>query len=450
MDKLNVRQQNERTRTLLNEMQQSLPHQLGALLVQLQDPRKWMELPVALSKMTQGRRLNVSGDDLKRYAKSDGLRNYLAKAPAAALFQVLPQIAGELGWQAAAEFAAKYERSGYGNVSSLIAANLYLDDDDKWLSAVNAYIKPFGIMPLKFANGTGSKFDRFEVEVKGRVKQGDLITVIMPAFNAGKTIRKAVESILTQTWSDLELIIVDDCSTDGTWEIIKSLAVADPRVKSVRNEINVGPYVSKNLALRLVKGKYLTGHDADDWSHPERLENDMAVILESRGRVRAVVSSILRMKPTGEFSRFNRIGAFSQDGVSRAAAISLLIDYEYFRKFIGAWDSVRFSADGELIGRAQKIMGNEFAYVPHIGMIGLDLPSSLSNNPLHGVSNINGKSRTRRVYAEEYQIWHRKINNTKSQISFPSETRKFKAPNVMIVPSKAIQTNIIAHNKQYK
>ena len=448
MDKASLREQNARTRTLLNEIQQSLPYQLGGLLLQLRHPGKWIDLPDALRKLSLARRLNVSGDDLQRYAKSAGLRKSLAEAPATALFQLVPQIAGELSWSAAAEFAAKYGRPGYENATSLITANLSLNDDDGWLSALNAYIKPFGLLPLKLSNGSGSKFDRLEVDVTKYVKQGDLITVIMPAFNAEKTVRKAAESILSQTWSNLELIIVDDCSTDSTWEIIQSLAVVDPRVKPVRNVVNVGPYVCKNLALRLVKGKYLTGHDADDWAHPERLENDIAVILESGGRVRAVLSAMLRMNPAGEFSRFNRIGPFSQDGVSRVAAISLLTDVEYFREFLGAWDSVRFSADGELIGRAQKIMGNQFVAVHHIGMIGLDLPSSLSNDPLHGVSNINGKSRTRRAYSDEYRAWHRKIRINTAKLAFPPDQRPFRAPEAMIVSANAIQKNIAFNQEQ--
>ena len=98
----------------------------------------------------------------------------------------------------------------------------------------------------------------------------------------------AASSILEQSWKPIELIIVDDCSTDDTWSIAKRVAHLDPRVRVRRNSVNVGPYVCKNLALSMVKGAYITCHDADDWAHPQRLEKQLDAMRANGSRARRV------------------------------------------------------------------------------------------------------------------------------------------------------------------
>ncbi len=94
----------------------------------------------------------------------------------------------------------------------------------------------------------------------------------MPAYNAEKYIGEAIESILNQTFKDFELIIIDDCSSDATPEIIKKYAAKDARIASFRNEKNLMVSHTLNKGLLLTKGKYIARMDADDWSYPDRLQ----------------------------------------------------------------------------------------------------------------------------------------------------------------------------------
>ncbi|MEI9917924.1 MAG: glycosyltransferase family 2 protein [Bacteroidota bacterium] len=96
------------------------------------------------------------------------------------------------------------------------------------------------------------------------------VSVIMPAYNCGPYIAKAIDTVLNQTFSDLELIICDDGSTDNTWNVIQSYA--DPRVRKYKFEKNKGYLVAYNYLLSLTKGSLITCQDADDWSLPTRLE----------------------------------------------------------------------------------------------------------------------------------------------------------------------------------
>jgi glycosyltransferase involved in cell wall biosynthesis len=92
----------------------------------------------------------------------------------------------------------------------------------------------------------------------------------MPTYNAGRWLREAIESILSQTFTHFELIIIDDGSTDDSDQIIRSFT--DPRIRSVRNERNSGLVAALNLGVSLCRGKYIARMDGDDRSHPARLE----------------------------------------------------------------------------------------------------------------------------------------------------------------------------------
>ena len=98
------------------------------------------------------------------------------------------------------------------------------------------------------------------------------ISVLMPAYNAEKYIGEAIESILNQTFKDFEFIIVDDCSTDKTWEIIQRFAIIDTRIVALKNKINLGIAGNRNKLISLASGKYVLWQDADDISMRYRAE----------------------------------------------------------------------------------------------------------------------------------------------------------------------------------
>ena len=95
------------------------------------------------------------------------------------------------------------------------------------------------------------------------------VSVLMPVYNTERYLSDAVDSILTQTFTDYEFIIVDDGSTDSTWEILTRYD--DPCIRLVRNENNIGLIGSLNRGLELARGEYIARMDADDISLPERL-----------------------------------------------------------------------------------------------------------------------------------------------------------------------------------
>jgi len=98
------------------------------------------------------------------------------------------------------------------------------------------------------------------------------ISVVMPAFNAEQYIAESIQSILDQSFDNFELIIIDDASTDRTFEILCEYAKKDSRIRVFSNEKNLGIAGNRNLGVSLAVGKYLAWQDADDVSLPYRLE----------------------------------------------------------------------------------------------------------------------------------------------------------------------------------
>lgn len=109
----------------------------------------------------------------------------------------------------------------------------------------------------------------------------DLVSIIMPSFNTGKYITETIESVLVQSYKNWELIIVDDCSSDNTDEII-STYLSDDRIHYLKNEKNSGAAFSRNTALREANGKWIAFLDSDDLWMPEKLEKQLS-FMKSNG-----------------------------------------------------------------------------------------------------------------------------------------------------------------------
>ncbi len=95
----------------------------------------------------------------------------------------------------------------------------------------------------------------------------------MPAYNSGRFIEQSIRSVLSQTYTDWELLVVDDCSTDDTTSIVASFK--DKRIHYQRNEYNMGAALSRNKAIQAAKGKYIAFLDADDKWLPTKLEKQV-------------------------------------------------------------------------------------------------------------------------------------------------------------------------------
>lgn len=106
------------------------------------------------------------------------------------------------------------------------------------------------------------------------------VSVIMPAYNAERFIEKAIRSVIAQTYENWELLVIDDCSSDGTLEIAKKLAKEDERIKVLKNEQNMGVARTRNRGLDMCGGDYIALLDSDDIWLPEKTEQQLKKMQE--------------------------------------------------------------------------------------------------------------------------------------------------------------------------
>lgn len=113
----------------------------------------------------------------------------------------------------------------------------------------------------------------------GIEREAGLVSIIMPSYNTASFIEETIQSVLNQTYTNWELIIVDDCSTDNTNEVVDT--IKDCRIHYLKNEKNSGAAISRNKALREAKGQWIAYLDSDDLWMPEKLEKQIKFMEEN-------------------------------------------------------------------------------------------------------------------------------------------------------------------------
>lgn len=108
-----------------------------------------------------------------------------------------------------------------------------------------------------------------------------LISVIMPAYNAGRFLEEAIRSVMDQTVTDWELLVLDDGSTDDTLVIAQRMAQLDDRIRVLPNEQNMGVACTRNRGFDLCRGEYVALLDSDDVWYPQKLETQLTLMRET-------------------------------------------------------------------------------------------------------------------------------------------------------------------------
>lgn len=236
---------------------------------------------------------------------------------------------------------------------SMIHANDYLDAEAK-LGVLRSLYEAPGLVPIKLSR-SGNKKPILSLVTDTADEAGfdvGKVSVIFPVYNAESTIETAVESILAQTYRNVELVLVDDCSTDGTSEKLTTLTESDSRITVSRMPHNSGAYAARNHGLGISRGDFITTHDSDDWSHPQKLELQLRPFL-SKSSLVATGSYWVRATPDLYFCSWNL-----RESLIHRSYPSYLVRRRVFDE-IGHWDEVRISGDSEFIHRVRRTYGSK-------------------------------------------------------------------------------------------
>jgi teichuronic acid biosynthesis glycosyltransferase TuaG len=140
------------------------------------------------------------------------------------------------------------------------------------------------------------------------------VSVITPAYNAAALINRTIQSVIDQTFTDWELIIVDDCSTDSTRDVVEAWSVKDSRIRLIALERNFGgPAGPRNVGVEMARGEYVAFLDADDIWHPRKLEIQVAVLDSGAADF---VCSQMKDFTSQESIEFANIGKYDLEAVS--------------------------------------------------------------------------------------------------------------------------------------
>lgn len=302
------------------------------------------------------------------------------------------------------------------------------DDDEARLAEVNRIYTKAGLSLLAKRNsGQPLSLDNLGAVAASRSAPGPLVSILMPAYAAETTLSFAVRSVLEQTWQELELLIVDDRSPDGTFQVAEELARHDSRVRVLRLPENRGAYVARNVALSEARGELVTVHDADDWSHPQKLELQVQQLLSPRA-----------IGTTSDWVRCFRHLYFRGNTPPTSSWVtwnvsSLLVRTEHARR-LGGWDEVRVGADSEFKRRLEHRQGKGALLHTHSGVplsFALDADSSLTRSgATHVTTTRHG---IRKTYHDAARYWL-----TKQPAALPrirSTPRSFPAP-LPILPER--------------
>ena len=331
------------------------------------------------------------------------------------------------------EAQAAYDRAALaGEISPdlLLARSNLIPDTEGRIGLMNRVLQGCGIAPVALLPDDGQPaYDRLTSAPSGQpVHDGPQVTVLVAAYNTADTLPTALRALQDQSWKNLQILVLDDCSPDPeTSAVAQRFADEDPRIRVIRMEANGGAYVARNRGLDEATGRYVTLHDADDWSHPDKIETQVR-FLEEHLDVIGCTTQQARATPDLGFTRWTGEGKFITANTS-----SFMFRREPVREKLGYWDTVRFAADSELIRRVRKVWGHDA--VRHVDdavySFQRDSDSSMVADETLGASTL--PFGVRRQYLETQLLSHEDPLSLKYDNR--PEARPFSVPKLMTAPN---------------
>jgi hypothetical protein len=254
-----------------------------------------------------------------------------------------------------------------------------------------------------------------------------LVTVVITAHNAASTLGYAVRSIVGQSHQNLEIIIVNDASTDGTADQLEVLARQDNRIRVIHNHQRRGTYACRNQALGQARGMFIANHDADDYAHPDRFNLQLSCLAREPDAP-AVLGQWLRITADGYVNYHNRRGG----GFLHGALATIVVRREVVNR-IGFYDPVLCSADTEYLFRIRRVWGGQAVPVIRRPLVlAASLGNGLSSDPNMGTDSFLGDSPCRIQYRKAWESWHQATQHADLYMPIAGGPRPFPAPAEML------------------
>ncbi len=256
----------------------------------------------------------------------------------------------------------------------------------------------------------GKSLERARLEREQLLAQADspLVSIIVPAHNSAKTIEAAIASLQRQSYKNLEIIVVDDHSSDRTTELVSRMATHDPRVRLCRSTSLSGAATTRNIGMQEAQGEFITFQDADDRSAEDRVERQLALLL-TRPHLMLSVCDYQRQDASGS--------PVSVNGRSVARSIiSMMFRRKPVLSRLGYMRAIRVSEDAEYYERIKLLYGEdcEAHILKILYFAGFDTSSLLFSDGKTRVDASGDVLHSRSPQAEAdlqaVRAWHQKID----------------------------------------
>lgn len=340
-----------------------------------------------------------------------------------------------LGDRASALAALEHAALAGETTPDLILASANLEPDPQGrLARMNRVLHQYGISPITLLEDSSLPvYDRLTTAVPlPQVADGPKVTVLVAAYEAEATLPTALRSLQEQTWQNLEILVLDDCSPGPeTGRVVERFAENDPRIRLIRMERNGGAYVARNRGLDEATGAFVTLHDADDWSHPLKIERQVRHLMAHPEQVGCLTEQARTLVDL-TFTKLAGHGALLIPNTS-----SFLFDKAKVQDSVGYWDTVRFSADNELIRRLRDLHGKDAVQQLASGPLSFqrDSATSIIADAVMGINGFFFGARKEYLDAQKY---FRTMNFTRLKYDSAQEIRSFPAPVLMLPDRKLI------------
>ena len=274
---------------------------------------------------------------------------------------------------------------------------------ERWAPAFNAALHSRALADLRVLPGpvpgwpgADSPLDRLQGTDLPRLESPHRVTVLMSCFRPGPELETAVRAVLEQTWSNLELFLIDDASGPEYLPWLAEIAARDPRIRLIRKGVNGGTYRARNTALRVATGEFCTTLDSDDYLHPQAIELGMRRLLTEPG-VLATRGQGVRVTPDLELTRPGYLPRMT-------AAGTLLFRRREVMDRIGWFDHTSKGADTEFAHRLVAAFGPVIEDLSE-SVLFLRDGDTLSS----GEFSMGWRHGSRHAYKSAYRQWHQQI-----------------------------------------
>lgn len=281
------------------------------------------------------------------------------------------------------------------------------------IALINQMLQLYRLTPLTIFDGHQLTVKCLQAGTPYDCTQAQKVTVLVTAFNAEQTIATCLNSLLNQTWRSLEVIVVDDASTDNTFKIIQTFAKQDTRVIGIHLPKNVGTFAAKSIGAKFATGEFLTCQDSDDFAHPQKIERQVVPLIDCPELI-ATTSYWLRLDDNGMFYARQYYPFLRQNPASPLFRRVQVI------KEAGLWHVVRAGADSEFWHRLKLYYGDHrILPIKEPLTFASHRSDSLMNAGEFGVHD-KASALRRLDYWEVWNLWHIKCLSKKIKPTMPN------------------------------